>query len=324
MIIVVFYCYMLNDWEEKLKRQINRLVSSGLYDAAGELYLYVTDITGQQKSKVEELLANCPKIKLDYTTRNYGEAVLALSKVDELGKSGDYKILYFHTKGVFNKYKNFQTKEINELKLRGVNCWVEMLEYYLIDNWKACVEKLDNYHTVGVGCYGGWWWGNFWWARSDHIKNNENFRDFHGGSRWRAEAWLHEANSKRNEIKFYEFNHFSYDNYYSVIPEYMYKQNINFDVEITKAELGYFGEQRDEGRPAPSNPSFVDVTEETKKCLVKESNKWVVKTRQVERLIQKDPAFGFQKTLRVYFKTNIDPENEYIITSFDSWDIALK
>jgi hypothetical protein len=324
MIVVVFYCYMINDWEEKLQRQIKRLIKSGLYESASEIYLYVTDASNQQKSKVESLLVDCPKIKLDYTTRNYGEAVLALSKVDELGKSGDYKILYFHTKGVFNKYKNFQTKEINELKLKGVNCWVEMMEYYLIDNWKACVEKLDNYHTVGVGNYGGWWWGNFWWARSDHIKNNENFRDFHGGSRWRAEAWLHEANSKRNEIKYYEFNHYSYDNYYSVIPEYMYKSDTDFNVEITKAELGYFGEQRDEGRPAPKNASVVDVTEEAKSCLVKESNKWVIKTRQVERLIKEDPAFGFQKILRVNFRTNIDPENEYTITSFESWDIVFK
>jgi hypothetical protein len=93
MIVVVFYCYMINDWEEKLQRQIKRLIKSGLYESASEIYLYVTDVTNQQKSKVESLLVDCPKIKLDYTTRNYGEAILALSKVDELGKSGDYKIL---------------------------------------------------------------------------------------------------------------------------------------------------------------------------------------------------------------------------------------
>lgn len=324
MIVVVFYCYMINDWEDKLKRQIKRLSTSGLYDAAGEIYLYVSDISGELRSRVESLLIDFPKIKLDYSTRNYGEGVLALSKVDELGKSGDYKILYFHTKGVFNKYKNFQTKEINELKIKGVDSWVEMLEYYLIDNWKTCVEKLDEYHTVGVGNYGGWWWGNFWWARSDHIKNNQEFRDFHGGCRWRAEAWLHDSNNNKNQIKYFELNHYSYDNYYSVIPEYFYKKDLDFDVNITRAELGYFGEQRDEGRPAPGGKMVADVTNETKNCLLKENNKWVIKTRQVERSIKEDPAFGFQKTLRVKFRTNIDPENEYVMTSFGDWDIIFK
>lgn len=324
MIIVVFYCYMINDWEEKLKRQIQRLHKSGLYEAANEIYLYVSDISGELEKSVNDLLIDFPKIKLDYTTRNYGEGVLALSKVDELGKSGDYKILYFHTKGVFNKYKNFETKEINELKIKGVSSWVEMLEYYLIDNWKICVEKLDKYHTVGVGNYGGWWWGNFWWAKSDHIKNNQEFRDFHGGCRWRAEAWLHDSNKDKNQINYFELNHYSYDNYGSVIPEYFYKKDLDFEVDIIQAELGYFGEQRDEGRPAPSQKMTTDVTNETKNCLLKEDNKWVIKTRQVERSIKEDPAFGFQKTLRVKFRTNIDPENEYVITSFGDWDIVFK
>jgi hypothetical protein len=324
MIIVVFYCYMINDWEEKLKRQIQRLHKSGLYEAANEIYLYVSDISGELEKSVNDLLIDFPKIKLDYTTRNYGEGVLALSKVDELGKSGDYKILYFHTKGVFNKYKNFETKEINELKIKGVSSWVEMLEYYLIDNWKTCVEKLDKYHTVGVGNYGGWWWGNFWWAKSDHIKNNQEFRDFHGGCRWRAEAWLHDSNKDKNQINYFELNHYSYDNYGSTIPEYFYKKDLDFEVDIIQAELGYFGEQRDEGRPAPSQKMTTDVTNETKNCLLKEDNKWVIKTRQVERSIKEDPAFGFQKTLRVKFRTNIDPENEYVITSFGDWDIVFK
>ena len=114
MIAVVLYCYMINDWEPRLKRQINRLVNSGLYDAANELHLFVTDQSNGLKPYLEEILKDLPKIQLNYTNVNYGEGFLALSKVEELSMSGDYKILYFHTKGVFNKYKNFQNKEIND------------------------------------------------------------------------------------------------------------------------------------------------------------------------------------------------------------------
>jgi hypothetical protein len=146
---------MINDWRWRLSRQIKRLVKSELYESADNIYLFVTDPTNKQKDKVELLIKDLTKINLDYTDINYGEAFRALSKISEISKDPNHKMLYFHTKGVFNKYKNFETKEINTLKLKGVECWVEMMEHILIDNWKDCVDKLENNDIVGVTNHGG-------------------------------------------------------------------------------------------------------------------------------------------------------------------------
>lgn len=314
---------MINDWEPRLKRQINRLVNSGLYDSADELHLFVTDESNKLKSNLEEILKELPKIQLNYTNTNYGEGFLALSKVEELSRIGDYKILYFHTKGVFNKYKNFANKEIDNLKNKGVDCWVEMLEYFLIDNWKDCLDKLDDNDTAGVTNNGGWWWGNFWWTKSSHVLKNIPIKQFYG-SRWNAEGWLHESNQEKDKIKFHEFYHFTYDPYYSILPDYIYKTNLEFTIEILDAKWGYFAEQRDEGRPLSNTElMFIDATESVKNNITKnKNNSHTIETHSSISVLT-DPAEGFEKSLRVKFKTNIDPENEYIISSFGNWKIQI-
>ena len=56
MVIVIFYCYMINDWEQKLKKQIDKLVSSGLYEGADQLHLYVSDPENKQKELIESVV----------------------------------------------------------------------------------------------------------------------------------------------------------------------------------------------------------------------------------------------------------------------------
>ena len=322
MIAVVCYCYTINDWEEKLTRQINRIYSSGLYDNANELYLYISDPDNKFRSIVENILKEYPKFILDYTNINYGEGYLALCKVDDLARSSnDYKILYFHTKGVFNKFKNFDTKEINTLKISGVECWVELLEHFVIDKWKDCVDKLDEYDTVGVTNMGNWWWGNFWWVRSSHVQKNIPFKKYYNGSRWVCEGWLHDSNTEKNSIKPFEWFHFQYDPYYTIIPKYFYDgtdiSQIQFN--IVKAEYGYFAEQRDEGRRLGDvETKTIDVTDTTKELVGQQNNKRIyLHAFQVAKGI--DPAQNKEKIVRITFRTNIDPENEYIISSFSSF-----
>ena len=326
MISIVFYCFMINDWREKLSRQINRIVSSGLYEAADELFLFVTDESNNLRPEVEDMIKDLPKIKLDYTTLNYGEGFLALSKVEDLAKEeGERKILYFHTKGVFNKYKNFETKEINNLKLKGVECWVEMMEYFLIDNWARCVEKLNDNDIVGTICNAYWWWGNFWWTRSSHVKNIPSIRKFYS-SRWSAEAWIHEsAPNKEETVKYYQFKPTRYDLYYSVLPKYFYDNSIELGelkIDIKEAKFGYFAEQRDEGRGPPQAPDqFIDVTDKLINLIGNDPRAIINQHQLVEPGV--DVAHGHEKSLRIKFSTNIDPENEYVITSFMDWDFTI-
>jgi hypothetical protein len=326
MTFVVFYCYMVNDWEQKLTRQIDRLRKSGLYEAADGLYLYVTDPENNNRDKIENIIKDLPKITLDHTNINYGEGVRALSKVSQLSLEGDHKILYFHTKGVYNKYRNFETKEVNELKLKGVECWVDMMEFFLIDNWEKCTAKLNDNDIVGITCHGGWWWGNFWWARSSFIKQLGPFENHYTGSRWTAESWLHDANPNKENVKTCELNRFTYDPYYSVLPKYFYDNSINLDdikIEIIDAKFGWFAEQRDEGRQLQcSEEKSMDVTEQTKKSIEENNNKLIINPYEIVNGLD-DPAFGFDKQLRIRFKTNVDPKNEYVITTFSFWGIKI-
>ena len=126
MIGVVLYCYTINDWQDRLLRQINRIHSSELYDNADELHLVICDVENNKKELIESLILSLPKIKLDYQTRNLAETP-GLMKVDELCRNiDDCTVLYFHTKVVFNKFKEFSTMQVDELKVNG-NCrWLQV------------------------------------------------------------------------------------------------------------------------------------------------------------------------------------------------------
>ena len=318
MIIVVLYCFMVDDWEIRLSSQLKRMKSSSLYEESNEIHLVVTDINNNQKDKIDSLLSEYQKIRLDYTTRNWYEGH-ALSKVDNIARTyDDCKILYFHTKGVSNKYKDLISNDYYNLKVEGIKCWKELMEYFLIDNWKDCIKKLDEYDTVGVNNVNNWWWGNFWWSNSKHIKNNKPFNEYFTGSRWGCESWLHESNYNIENIKYYQFYPFSYDPYYSILPKYFYDgTNISdIKIKVLDAKFGYFAEQRDEGRGLSENKdNVIDVTNKTIELLKLSDNK-EFNFNPNELLIDNHQYHGNDKSIRILFKTNIDPEKTYTLTSF--------
>lgn len=316
MITVVGYTYMINDWEERLIKQLERIKLSNLYDKSDEIYLVVCDSNQNNKEKINLILEEYPKYQLKYHIHNWYEAH-ALSFIDDLGRDGnDRKILYFHTKGVFNKYKNFNTEEIHDLKINGIRNWVEILEFFLIDKWEECVEKLETFDTVGVTNSNNWWWGNFWWTNSKHIKNNIPFKDYFSGSRWCCEAWLHESNNEINNIKKYEFFHFTFNPYYTFLPKYFYDGTdlSNLEINVINAEYGYFSEQTDEGRELIIlDNKTIDVTEKVKNIML---NKKYFNFNP-EIIVDFDPAPGFQKSLRFIFTTNFDKDKQYTITTYN-------
>lgn len=316
-IAVVFYCWAISDWKERSGVAIARLKSSGLYDIADELYFLVSDTEGK-RDEIEDLVKQFPKFELEYEAQNLGSEYRGIKKVEEIGnRDQEYNILYLHAKGVYNKYKNlFDKKETHWLKVNGIKCWSEMLTYFVVDRWRECVCKLnEGFDTAGAACHDRWWWGNFWWASSRHIKK---LRSFEGGSRWDCEAWLHEGrdNSEWDSIRYFEQNKFRYDPYYTVIPGYMYEKGDNSDVvlKIKKAEYGCFGEQTDEGRLPPQEPSLVDVTEKVRELSA--GNQIIYPKDWLEQ-------FHFcsgEKKIRVYFSTSREPDVIYVVTSHPRFD----
>jgi hypothetical protein len=314
LITVVCYTYLVNDWEEIFTKQLERTIKSGLYDECDEFYWIVCDEEKNKLDNVNNILKKYNKLKLKYITNNNFEYD-AIDFIQNLSKEKiERKILYFHTKGVYNKFKNFNTKEINNLKVNSIKCWTNILEYYLIDRWKECIHLLNEKDIVLVTNYYDWPWGNFWWTKSNHINKNKPIKDYFN-NRWDCESWLIASNNEKNNVTFYEFFHFTYDPYYSILPDYIFNEKINdIEFEIIEAKYGYFGEQTDEysylSDIDPYMETIIDVTDIVKNKTPKNNIFF-----NVDDLLELNFEINKLKTLRIKFKTNIDRVNEYIITS---------
>jgi hypothetical protein len=169
-----------------------------------------------------------------------------------------------HSKGVVNKWKNFDTKEYSERRVKCVADWVECMMYFLVDKWKESTDYLDaGYDTVGVTNVHRWWWGNFWWTKSSHVKKNVEFTPI---SRWYSEAWLHEGHPDHTSIKYYEWWHWSFDPFFTDNPRFIYDgtyDTTNKKIIIHKAEFGWQSHQRDEGYEYVDE-YLIDVTDKVK------------------------------------------------------------
>jgi len=234
MIGVVHHTFLTGNWEEILKSQIERLISSGLYDSA-DIIWFTCNLNGNDENVFTDFLKDYNKIQTECHVNN-GNEYPGIHKVKELGDTNeDMKILYFHAKGVSNTYTDNATKQVNQEKIINIQSWRECLEYFVIDKWKDCVDKLDEYDNVGVTCNGGWYWGNFWWSQSKHIKKCRPV-DYWG--RWDYESWL---NSYVEGQTNYEFFKFTYNPYVTFIHETWYKKirTENDPIKITVLNAFY-------------------------------------------------------------------------------------
>jgi hypothetical protein len=109
------------------------------------------------------------------------------------------KILYLHTKGQF--YKD----EIHN----NVKDWVNYMLYALSYNYKLCLEKLDNYNTVGCNMQQEpklHYSGNFWWTNSEYFSTLDTKKLL---SYFDAEFFILSSNSKHYCIHNSNKNHYN-------------------------------------------------------------------------------------------------------------------
>lgn len=167
---IYWHIAQLNHWREVVEAQLNKLINSGLYEAATTINAVILgEEEFQLPSKIETIRS--PRLSL------YEFPTLAL--LWEQAKAQNGTILYFHTKGV-SKGKN-----------QFLDNWRTIMESSLILNWERCLIKLENYSTVGVEFRSKPSWhysGNFWWATQEYI--NSLPRPNYNNNRWDAEMWL--------------------------------------------------------------------------------------------------------------------------------------
>jgi len=295
MKLIVYHIFCVGDYIDVVNRQISRLISSGLYDWADVIEVSCVDPQDNYFG-IDEVFENLNKVNLLKTDRNHYEW-WGINKIWELSQNNEGQVLYFHTKGVSNKYLKKDENEISELKINGIKWWVESLEYFLIDNWTDCVNALDTNDNCGVTCINGWWWGNFWWSNLSWVKNNPKPAQ---GDRWYFENWLNHA--RQPKIK--EFHHFTFNPYFSILPDDIYRTNNWFkdkEIDILSAEYGTLGIQQDEGQPYVDKIT-VDVTQQVINNFLSNDKKSLFISANNE--LNGDPIFGHRKFLLLRLKVD--------------------
>jgi hypothetical protein len=297
MIGVVHHTFLTGNWKEILKSQIERLISSGLYDKS-DIIWFTCNLNGNDENVFTDFLKDYNKIQTECHVNN-GYEYPGIHKVKELGDNNeDMKILYFHAKGVSNTYTDYSTKQVNQEKIKNIQSWKECLEYFVIDKWEDCIDKLNEYDNVGVTCNSGWYWGNFWWSQSKHIKKCRPV-DYWG--RWSYEDWL---NSYVENQTNYEFFKFTYNPYVTFINEEWYKKpNLGGEptqITLLEAKYGTPPFEIDEGYAnIPLNVTN-DVTDIVREKL-KEQNNEKFYFNVNNEVMGCDPSHGNRKLLFIKF-----------------------
>lgn len=228
-LVAFYHVAQLNDWQSVYDEQMQKLVSSGLYERLEKLYI---GVNGDQP-----LPYVLPKALIKRNTYLQSERDTLKSVFEFACRYNDYKILYFHTKGVT------QTQE----QRKYVDSWRRYMEYFAIEKWNNTIKYLADHDTVGVEYKTKATWdnstffdfphysGNFWWANSSYIATlDPKFMDQRfvaheiDMSRWLPEMWL--LSNKQAKIK--TMFQFDFPHVYGWYTEKSYRQHIKYSIVI--------------------------------------------------------------------------------------------
>ena len=229
MIDICYHLFYVNDAVERFKKTIQKIYESGLYDATDSINV---NLTGENSAELyNNFPVRDPKIILTNHNENSKGETDTLKLLWDKSNQGSSRVLYLHSKGVTKPH------------CKKIQAWVDYMEYFLIENWKTCLDKLESFDTCGVNLckyrevthYSG----NFWWANSSYIQRLKRFdwgcasekarslSTSHGmrGENHYAEFWLldndfcnpcnlfslpNNPNSKTRQFCFYEIQRNSY------------------------------------------------------------------------------------------------------------------
>jgi hypothetical protein len=190
----------IEDWAIILDEQINLIKNSGLYNIVEKIHLgilgdiHLGSVLLDYDEKIEIMYID-EKIHLyEIPTINSIK-----SFCDNLVDHSEAYILYIHTKGV----RNSGNKNV-------MKSWRNMMEYFLIENYKECLKNLEIYDTLGNNPINNFcvdkksviindnhayhYSGNFWWSKKTYIDKldyiNIDYSKNSINTRYRAENWI--------------------------------------------------------------------------------------------------------------------------------------
>ena len=113
------------------QQQMHRLRTSGLMDACE--FIHIGTVGEHELFSLPSKATVHKNVRL---TKDEGETVESMYRFSK--ENPDYKVLFFHAKGASRQF------------VPQLHAWRLFLEYYVIDKWKECIDKLKEYDTVGV------------------------------------------------------------------------------------------------------------------------------------------------------------------------------
>ena len=199
-------CVYGDKWLSIYHEMMTSIISSGLIDEAtvyvnynGDVNLFERTNNYSHKNLIFKNIG--PVITWEYPT--------LVDLYNDALQNDNVNYLYIHTKGVSR----------SEHSVEG---WRKYMTYFNVECWKKIIDLLKENSVVGVDFQEGnphpsaqnvgWFAGNFWWSKSDHIKTLGNPADL-SQDRLMAEFWIG-SKDKENFKSLWQSNNNHYHNYY--------------------------------------------------------------------------------------------------------------
>ena len=185
----------INNYIDVINKMMEKIKKSNLYDNITEIRI---TLIGNSSSFVLD-----PKMVIIHTAELGTYENETINRIDV---PLNCPVLYLHSKGV-TKPQHYSILD-----------WVELITYYIIENWRVCIKQLESYDTVGVNLsekpklhYSG----NMWWTTGNHLKNigKLQYKSYLDSEMYVCQKGNHISlyNSYIDHYQFY-YNRFIYEN----------------------------------------------------------------------------------------------------------------
>ena len=229
-----------NDWVHLTYKSYDKLIKSGILFDKNLKGIKISYLGVEKNINILKSIWDHPLVEII----NFGENVLlyeypVMGYIKDLCDKEECNILYFHCKGMLHKQGS-------------ITDWIDFLEYFVIEKYKYCLDKLIDYDTVSCNyypeaddpCYKHHpypftlllkhYSGNYWWSKSSNIKKLNRLEYYPECSRYMPEFWICGDHSK---IWSYYVSYIDFGREHNLLKRSTYEGleqlNFNFYIENT-------------------------------------------------------------------------------------------
>jgi hypothetical protein len=174
MSVQVYYHIFAADREQYfdiVTEQIECIKNSPIYDKIEKINICLTGNHRENYDRTIEYIKTLDSKfvlrKCEFDDNTYERFTLLTLRDDILEdkNSDNNKYLYLHSKGATTSVKHHK---------KPVHHWRRCMMYFLLTKGKECLQKLDEYDTVGIFRHPTYhiphYSGNFWWSTGSYLR----------------------------------------------------------------------------------------------------------------------------------------------------------